>query len=230
MSATPPENQLLAALPPAESARLTARMTEVTFGYKDVIYRAGGPIEHVYFPLTGVTSSIVIMAEGASAEVAGIGREGMLGVSTFLGNDRSHEEVVCQVPPCRCRKMRAADFAAEVEAGGAVRAMAYRYLRGVLAVAARHTACNALHPAEERCARWLLECHDRVGGDEFQLTHEFLATMLGVRRATVTVTAGSLQTAGLIRYRGGRVTVLDRAGLEEVSCECYAAIRDALGP
>ena len=230
MSAPPPENRLLAALPPAEFARLAARMTDVTFGHKDLVYRAGGPIESVYFPVTGVLSAVVVMGEGASAEVAGIGREGMTGVSACLGNDRSHEEVDCQVPPCRCRRLPAAEFAAEVETCGPLRAVAHRYLRGVLAVAARHTACNALHPAEERMARWLLECHDRVGADEFQITHEFLATMLGVRRATVTVTAGSLQTAGLIRYKGGRVTVLDRAGLEEVACECYAAIRAALAP
>src|SRR4051794_31069463 len=118
MSALPPENRLLAALPPAEFDRLTARMTEVTFGQRDLVYRAGGPIGHVYFPVTGVLSAIVLMEEGGSAEVAGIGAEGMTGVSTFLGNDRSHEEVVCQIYPSRCRRLPAAEFVAEVHRGG----------------------------------------------------------------------------------------------------------------
>lgn len=227
MSTPQPENRLLSALPPAEFDRLTARMTDVTFGHKDVLYRVGGPLDHVYFPRSGVLSAIVVMDDGGSAEVAGIGSEGMAGVSAFLGNDRSREQVVCQVPPCPCRRMPAAEFAAEVNKGGPLRDVAHRYLRGVLAVAAQQTACNCLHAVEERCARWLLECHDRVGADEFSLTHEFLATMLGVRRATVTVSAGALQTAGFIRYKGGKVTVLDRAGLEEVACECYAVVRDA---
>jgi CRP-like cAMP-binding protein len=228
MSTPQPENRLLSALPPADFTRLAARMADVTFEHKGVVYRAGGPMDHVYFPRTGVLSAIVVMEDGGSAEVAGIGSEGMAGVSTFLGNDRSREEVVCQVPPCPCRRMPAAEFVAEVAKGGALREVVHRYLRGVLAVAAQHTACNCLHSVEERCARWLLECHDRVEADEFSLTHEFLATMLGVRRATVTVAAGGLQTAGLIRYKGGRVTVRDRAGLEEVACECYAVNRAAL--
>jgi CRP-like cAMP-binding protein len=227
MSTPLPENWLLSALPPHDFARLTARMTDVTFGHKDLVYRAGGPMDYVYFPVSGVLSAIVVMEDGDSAEVAGIGREGMAGVSIALGADRCHEQVFCQVVPCACRRMPAAEFAAEVGKGGALRDVVYRYVRAAMTAAARQTACNCLHSADERCARWLLQCHDRAGADEFPLTHEFLSQMLGVRRATVTVTAGSLQSAGFIIYKGGRVTVRDRAGLEGTACECYAVIRDA---
>lgn len=226
MSIPQSENRLLAALPPPEYARLTARMSDATFGYRDVVYRAGGPIDHVYFPRGGVLSCVVLMEDGGTAEVAGVGREGMVGVSAFLGADRSQEQVFCQIPPCECRRMPAAEFAAEVARGGPLRDVAYAYTRAALAASARQVACNCLHSADERCARWLLQSHDRASADEFPLTHEFLAQMLGVRRATVTVTAGSLQTAGLITYKSGRVTVRDRAGLEGAACECYAVIRD----
>jgi CRP-like cAMP-binding protein len=226
----PPENRLLTALPPSDFDRLTARMTEVTLGQKDLVYRAGGPIDYVYFPRTGMLSAVAVMEDGATAEVACIGREGMTGLSAAFGATRSAEQVFCQVPPCGCRKLPAAEFAAEVARGGPLRDVVYRYLRGVLTVSARQTACNALHPNDERLATWLLRCRDGVGGDEFSLTHEFMATMLGVRRATVTVTASTLQTAGLISYRNGKVKVLDPTGLEAVACECYPVIRDAFRP
>lgn len=230
MSTAPSENRLLAALHAAEAARLTARMTDVTFGHKDVVYRAGGPIECVYFPRGGMLSSVVVMDDGASAEVAGIGREGMVGASVLFGALRSHERVLCQIAPCPCRRMAAAEFPTEAGRVGPLRDVLYGYVRGVLLVAARQAACNCLHSADERCTRWLLQCHDRVGADEFPLTHEFLGQMLGVRRATVAVTAGSLQTAGLIAYKNGRVTVRDRAGLESAACECYAVVRRAFAP
>jgi CRP-like cAMP-binding protein len=225
-----PDNLLLSALPRHEFDRLTARMTDVTLGHKDLVYRAGGPIEYVYFPRSGVVSSVIVMTDGASAEVAAIGREGMCGASVLLGATHSHEQVFCQVPPSECRKMPAAVFAAEASKGGPLRDVIHAYLRGALIASARATACNCLHSVDERCARWLLMCHDRIGADEFTLTHEFLAVMLGVRRATVSVTAGSLQSAGLITYKHGKVKVVDRIGLEEATCECYAVIRDAFEP
>jgi CRP-like cAMP-binding protein len=225
-----PENRLLSSLPPPEFDRLITRMTDVTLGQKDLVYRTGGPIDYVYFPRSGVVSSVVLMTDGASAEVAAIGREGMCGASVLLGATTSPQQVFCQVPPSECRRMPATEFAAEVAKDGPLRDIVSRYLRGVLLAAAQMTACNSLHPMDERCARWLLMCHDRVGADEFSLTHEFLAVMLGVRRATITVTAGALQSAGLITYKHGRVKVMDRTGLEEAACECYAVIRDAFGP
>ena len=223
----PSENRLLAALPPHDYARLAARMTDVTFEHRAHAYRTGGPLDSVYFPRTGVMSSVLIMLDGATAEVVATGAEGMLGFSTFLGATRSVEEVFCQIPPCLCRRIPAAEFVAEVARGGSLTGVVHAYARSVLATSAQLIACNALHAVNERCARWLLMCRDRVGADEFPLTQEFLATMLGVRRATVTVAAGTLQTAGLIAYRHGQVKILDRPGLEAASCECYAAMRGA---
>jgi len=222
-----PENRLLAALPPADFTRLTARMTDVTLGHKEVLYRAGGPIEYVYFPRSGLLSSVVIMLDGQTAEAAAIGREGMIGVASFLGAVHSPEQVFCQVFPAECRKLPVAEFVAEVGSGGAMRDIVHRYARATLAASAQQTACNALHSIDERCASWLLMCHDGAGADEFPLTHEFLSVMLGVRRATVTVTAASLQSAGIISYRHGRVKVRERAALEDSACECYQVIRRA---
>src|SRR3954463_9949363 len=136
-------------------------MTDVTFGHKDVAYLPGGPIEYVYFPRSGVLSATVVMADGQTAEVAVVGREGMAGVSSFLGAARSPEHVFCQIAPSECRRMPAAEFAAEVAKGGPLRDVVYRYTRGALTASARCTACNALHGVDERFARWLLMCHDR---------------------------------------------------------------------
>lgn len=224
------ENRLLDALPSSDLARLTAGMTDVTFGHKDLLYQVGGPIDHVYFPRSGVLSAVVVMADGATAEVAATGREGMVGVSAALGAKVSTERVFCQVHPAECRRMGAEEFGAEVARGGPFGAVVNGYVRACLTASARQTACNALHPIDARCARWLLMCRDAVGADEFPLTHEFLAVMLGVRRASVSVTAGNLQTAGMIAYRHGRVAIRDRARLEDAACECYRVIRDAFAP
>ena len=223
----PSENRLLSTLPPHDYARLTARMTDVTFEHRGTAYRSGGALDFVYFPRSGVMSSVMIMLDGSTAEIVATGSEGMLGYSTFLGATRSVEEVFCQIPPCVCRRLPTAEFVAEIARNGTLTAIVHNYTRSVLATSAQLIACNALHAVNERCARWLLMCRDRVGADEFPLTQEFLATMLGVRRATVTVAAGTLQTAGLIAYRHGRVKILDAAGLEAASCECYAAMRGA---
>ena len=224
---TPSENRLLSALLPHDYARLVARMTDVTFEHRGSAYRSGGPLDAVYFPRSGVMSSVMIMLDGSTAEVAATGAEGMLGSAAFLGATRSVEEVFCQIPPCVCRRLPAADFVAEVARGGVLTAIVHNYTRSALGASAQLIACNALHAVNERCARWLLMCRDRVGADDFPLTQEFLATMLGVRRATVTVAAGTLQAAGLIAYRHGRVKLLDAVGLEAASCECYAAMRGA---
>ena len=224
---TPSENRLLSALLPHDYARLVARMTDVTFEHRGSAYRSGGPLDAAYFPRSGVMSSVMIMLDGSTAEVAATGAEGMLGSAAFLGATRSVEEVFCQIPPCVCRRLPAADFVAEVARGGVLTAIVHNYTRSALGASAQLIACNALHAVNERCARWLLMCRDRVGADDFPLTQEFLATMLGVRRATVTVAAGTLQAAGLIAYRHGRVKLLDAVGLEAASCECYAAMRGA---
>lgn len=222
-----PENRLLAALPPADLARLAARMTDVTLGHREGLYAAGGAIEHVYFPRSGVVSAVLAMGDGAAAEVAAVGSEGMVGVSSILGAVTSREEVFCQVHPAECRRLPVAEFVAAVATCGRLRDVVHGYARAALAASAQYIACNCLHPIDRRCARWLLQCHDRVGRDDFPLTHEFLATMLGVRRATVTDAAGGLQRAGLISYRHGRVRVLKRTELEAEACECYPVLRAA---
>ena len=223
-----PENRLLAALPRDDCSRLVARMTAVTFEHKMSVYRAGGPIDFVYFPRAGLMSSVVVMRDGATAEVAAVGSEGMLGLSTFLRGTHSAEAVYCQISPCVCLRLPASEFAAEVSRSDCFRRVIHDYARGVLTTFARLVACNSLHPVEARCARWLLMSGDHMGSDEFTLTQEFLAMMLGVRRASVTVAARAFLEAGLVSYKRGCVKILDRPGLERASCECYAVVRDAI--
>ncbi len=227
MPASKPENRLLSALPPDDFARLTARMSESTFGHKELIYRAAGPMHFVYFPRSGVLSNVVISDDGQMVETAAIGRDGMIGVSAAIGAEKSFEQVFCQVYPSECRKFAATEFVAEMARGESLHQVVNAYLRATLKISAQQTACNALHSVDQRCARWLLMCRDSMGVDEFNLTHEFLAVMLGVRRATVSVAASNFQTAGVIAYRHGKVKVLDRPRLEDSACGCYAIIHAA---
>ena len=220
-----PENRLLAALPAADRDRLVRQADDVTLDRGDVVYRPNGPIAHVYFPRTGILSLVIDMEDGGTVEVGTIGFEGMVGLPVFHGAERSPTRVYCQVPPCVCRRLRADRFRAEVERPGKLRDVINRFAEVTFSLSAQSTACNRLHPVEERLARWLLMTHDRLGGDELNLTQQILAEMLGVRRASVTTAAGVLQTAGLVKYRRGKVTVLDRKGLEAASCECYRVVR-----
>jgi CRP-like cAMP-binding protein len=222
-----PENRLLASLPKTEFDRLTARMDDVDFKARDSVYRTGGPIDHVYFPRSGMLSMVVVMESGATSEVGVVGSEGMAGVPAFLGGDRSPTQVFCQLP-CESRRMPAAAFREEVRGNGPLRAVVQRYAQALFTLVSQSTACNHHHAVDSRCARWLLMTHDRAEADEFPLTQEFLAMMLGVHRPSVTVVAGTLQTAGLIRYTRGRITVLDREGLEDAACECYGVVRAEL--
>jgi CRP-like cAMP-binding protein len=227
MTTSSSENRLLAALPAADLSRLIARMEDIHFSHKEIVYSNDGPLEFVYFPRSGLLSAVVMMADGQSAETAAIGREGMVGVATFLGATRSAEQVFCQIYPAVCRKFPVGEFLTEIAKEGALHDIIQRYTRAALVASARQTACNALHSVQERCARWLLLCHDAAGVDEFSLTQEFLATMLGVRRATVTETAVAFQSAGIITYRHGKLKILKHEELENVACECYLAIRKA---
>jgi CRP-like cAMP-binding protein len=225
-----PENRLLALLPSNDFARITSRMTRASFGHKDLLYRCGGPLDYVYFPRSGMLSAVVIMNDGQIAESSVIGREGMLGAAACIGAETSSEQVFCQVCPAECWKMLVGEFVKEVAKGGKFKTIIHNYLRSTLAASARYTACNCLHSVDERCARWLLLCHDGTGTDQFTLTHEFLAIMLGVRRATVTVTARALQSEGIITYRRGKVKIINRAALEKAACECHRAIHDIFRP
>jgi CRP-like cAMP-binding protein len=229
--ATPPEraaatrNRLLAALPAPQLQRLLPALEPIELTWKQPFYEADAPIRFVHFPLTGVASLVTTMEDGVVVEVATVGNEGLVGLPVFLGTDVSPLTAFVQVPGAAVR-MPAAALEEEARSGGALSEILRRYTQAFLVQLARSSACNRRHSTEERCARWLLMTHDRVGADEFPLTQEFLSQMLGVRRAAVSVAAGLLQKAGLISYRWGRITVLDRGGLENTACECYRIIRN----
>jgi CRP-like cAMP-binding protein len=201
-------------------------MDVVALAHRDTLYRLDGRLDYVYFPVSGVMSSVLVMTDGRTMEVGATGREGMVGLTAVLGADRSPEEVFCQVPGT-CRRMPAAHFAAEVARAGRLLALVHSYARSALRFAAQSSACNGLHSVPQRCAKWLLLTRDRAEADRFDLTHEYLAMMVGAHRPSVTLAAGDLQRAGVIRYRRGWVEVLDGGRLEAASCECYRATEAA---
>ena len=193
---------------------------------KDKIYEKNATIHHVFFPLSGMYSIVGDTSDGKTAEVATVGKEGMLGLPVFLGTDRIPLRAFTQIPG-EVLRMEAVDFrACTADMNGSLARLLSRYAQALLNQLAQQAACSTLHSVEIRCARWLLMCHDRVGMNEFPLTHEFLAQMLGVRRASVTLIARSLLRKGIIAYRRGIVTILDRKGLEAATCEHYTLTRD----
>ena len=217
-------NRLLAALPPDDAAWLAPHLERVALEIGQVLAAPGEPYTHVYFPETAVVSVVNRMADGAGVEVGTIGNEGLMGLAVYLDAGASESQTFCQLPGPALRVPAAAVTEAAARPG--VRRLFNRYTQAYLTQVAQGAACNRLHHLEARCARWLLMTHDRVGGaDAFPLKQEFLALMLGVRRPGVTVAAGALQDAGLIRYRRASIRVLDRVGLEAASCECYGIVR-----
>jgi CRP-like cAMP-binding protein len=220
----PGENRLLAALPKDEYARLLPRLVKVSLPLKDILHEANGPIPHVYFPLDGVVSLVIFTGGSLPVEVGSVGNEGLVGIPVFLGTDRSPARAIAQVPGAALR-MEAEAFREEMRRAGPLPDLVRRYTQAIFTEISQSTVCNHLHSVEKRMCRWLLRTHDRVGADDFPLTQEFLAQMLAVRRPTVTAVAGVLQKAGLITYHRGRMTLLDRKGLEAASCECYRAVR-----
>ena len=222
---TPPTgNRLLDSLPRADIERLRPHLEAVSVGVKHVVYEPNGPIKHVYFPTGCVISLVTYLEDGASVEMATVGREGMVGLPIFLGADTMPSRAFGQVPGDALR-ITAAAFTEEIKRNGPLVRVLNRYTQALFNQVAQTTACNRVHLVEQRCARWLLQTHDRVGSDQFFLTQEFLAQMLGVRRSGVSAAAGLLQKAGLIRYARGRITILDRPGLESAACECYGVIK-----
>lgn len=218
-------NRLLAALPRDDVATLTPHLEPVSLAIGQILAEPGAVLAHVYFPETAILSVINRMADGAAVEVGTVGNEGLVGLAALLEADASESQTLAQIPGTALR-LPAAVLVAAVEARPALRRLVHRYTQAYLTQVAQGAACNRLHGIEARCARWLLMTHDRVGGaDVFPLTQEFLAIMLGVRRSGVTLAAGALQDAGLIRYRRGGIRVLDRAGLEAAACECYGVVR-----
>jgi CRP-like cAMP-binding protein len=185
------------------------------------------PIEYVYFPNSGIISLVNLTEDGGTVEAATVGKEGMVGLPLLLGTDRMIGQAITQIVGDALR-MKADVFKQEVTPASLLYSLLLRYTQALMNLISQSVACNCLHSVEDRCCRWLLLCQDRVESDEFPLTQEFLAQMLGVRRASVSVVAATLQKAGLIRYRRGKITILDRLGLEAASCECYQIVKQEL--
>ncbi len=220
-------NRLIDSLSESDRADLAPHLESERLELKDVMLDAGKRIEHVYFPVSAVASLLNLVEEAGGVEMATVGNEGMVGLSLSWGADvlNPRELVQCQVPG-DALVMDPETFARKVSEGGAFAEITHGYTQAFVSQIGQQVACNGLHSIEERCARWLLLTNDRVGADEFPLTQEFLAQMLGVRRPSVTVVAGILQEAGFIRFRRGRIQIRDRNGLESVSCECYRVLRE----
>jgi len=217
-------NRLIAALPAADRKRLLKALEPVPMTLSQPLYEARDSIKFVYFPLSGVHSIVNTVTDGGLVEVATVGNEGMVGIPVFLGGGSTPDEAFCHVPGNLLR-MPAARFREELRRSRALRTVMLRYTQAFIHQIAQHAACSRLHSIAERCASRLLMTYDRVSSDEFALTQESLAQMLGVRRATVTTAAGMLQHAGVIRYTRGRMTIVDQKKLERASCGCYRIIR-----
>ncbi|HEX4539193.1 MAG TPA: Crp/Fnr family transcriptional regulator [Acidimicrobiales bacterium] len=223
----PEGNRLLDSLPATDKAELAPHLEQVRLELKELLCEPGKRIDSVYFPLTAVASLLNLVEGTSGVEIATVGNEGLVGLSVSWGIDtvNPREFVQCQVPG-DALVMDEPTFATKVAAGGELTWLVHRYTQAFVSQIGQQVACNGLHSIEERCARWMLLTHDRVGSNEFPLTQEFLAQMLGVRRPSVTVVAGILQQAGFIRFHRGRITITDRRGLENASCECYRVLRE----
>ncbi|HEU4411303.1 MAG TPA: Crp/Fnr family transcriptional regulator [Polyangiaceae bacterium] len=218
-------NRLLRALPRADYQRLGPHLRALSLTFKQSLFEPLKPIPYVYFIESAVISLVTKLDNGEVIEVATIGNEGLAGLPVFLGAVSSPGWAFAQIPG-EALRVKAAVFRDEVGQGGGLQGLLKRYTQALFNQIAQSAACNRAHGLEQRCARWLLMTLDRVGAPEFSLTHEFMSQMLGVRRATVTLAAGALQSAGYIEYRRGRVKVVDRARLEARACGCYRVIRD----
>ena len=219
----PPSNCLLAELPQPEFERLIPHLSIKLLHLGDVLANAGDVVEYVYFPLSGVISHVLTSEEGTDVEVGLHGHEGLSGLEAIFLDGRMLYRASVQVPG-RALRLPAEFFRAQFDMGGVLQKIALRHLQTASALTAQSVLCNRLHTTEERLCRWLLMVHDRVQGDQMELTQEFIANMLGTRRSGVTVACGALKNAGFIEYERGCITVLDRQGLEDSSCECYKAI------
>lgn len=217
-------NRILKALPLSEYKRLTPHLKPVTLWAGEVLCNPDEPITHVYFPNHGVVSLVSVLEDGGTVEVGMVGNEGMLGVSVFLGSIST--PLLAQVQMAGdCLRMRADILKKEFRKGGQLQDLLLRYTQAFMTQIAQCAACNRAHDVDGRLAKWLLMCQDRSETKDLELTHEFIGTMLGVRRAGVTVAAGVLKQRGLIEYSRGHITILNREGLEALSCECYPIVK-----
>ena len=219
-------NHLLAALPTDVYQRLQPALELVTLAHLQPLYQVGCPIDHVYFPEQALISLVFKGKDGATMDVGMVGQEGMAGLPVLLGGMSHSHQALVQVAG-KAWRLPAAPLRTEFNRGSVLHDLLLRYTQAMLTQAAQNGVCNRFHPTEARLARWLLLTADGLGADTFRLTHEVISIMLGVRRAGVTVAAGVLSQAGWVSYSRGRLTLVDRAGLEDFACECYGVVRDA---
>jgi len=220
-----PPNRLLAALPASEYERLAPHLQLVSLSLNQVLYEPNGPIKYVYFPNHSMVSLVSIMEDGSTIEVGLVGSEGMVGVPVILGGNITTTKAFVQVSGSALR-MDADLLKSEFNRGGQLQILLLRYTQALLTQVSQSVACNRFHTIEERLARWMLLVGDAVKSDEFMLTQEFISQMLGTRRSGVTVAAGTLSQAGMLRYSRGKITILNREALQATSCECYGVIKD----
>jgi CRP-like cAMP-binding protein len=224
VSHSPQQNHLLASLPAAEFARLAPELELVPMSLGESLDESGGQLRHVYFPTTSIVSLLYVMENGASAEIAIVGNEGILGISLFMGGETTPNRAVVQSAGHGYR-LEAQVLKQEFQRAGPVMDLLLRYTQALITQMAQTAACNRHHSIEQQLCRWLLLSLDRLSTFELTMTQELIANMLGVRREGVTEAAGKLQRAGIIRYSRGRITVLDRERLEQNVCECYAVVK-----
>ena len=218
------QNQLMAALPEREWRRWRPELEPVEMPLSVVLYESGAPLTHVYFPTTAIVSLLYVMQDGASAEIAVIGNDGLVGIGSFMGGDSTPSRAVVQSAGDGFR-MKAETLKREFAHSVPVQHLLLRYTQALITQMAQTAVCNRHHSLDQQLCRWLLLSHDRLQGEELVMTQELIANMLGVRREGVTEGARKLQKAGLIDYSRGHITILDRKGLENMTCECYAVVK-----
>ena len=221
---SPTQNRLLAALPAAEFERLLPHLELVPMPLGEALSESGGRMQHVYFPTTAIVSLLYVLENGASAEIAVVGNEGILGISLFMGGDTTPSRAVVQSAGFGYR-LKAHLLKTEFNRAGPVLHLLLRYTQALITQMTQTAVCNRHHTVEQQLCRWLLLSLDRLPTDTLTMTQELIANMLGVRREGVTEAAGHLQRVGMIRYSRGRITVVDRPGLEKAVCECYAVVK-----
>ncbi len=224
---SPSQNHLLAALPTADFEPLAAHLERVHLPLGEMLYEPGGQMRHAYFPTTAIVSLHYVMADGASAESAGVGNEGVVGISLFMGGDTTSSSAVVQTAGDAYRLERGR-LLQEFQRGGLMQRLLLRYTQALMTQMSHTATCNRHHSVEQQLCRWLLLTLDRMASNELVMTQELIASMLGVRREGITEAAGRLQRAGFISYRRGHIAVLDRAGLETRVCECYEVVKKEL--
>jgi len=228
-TASPKQNQLLAALPEEIFERIAPHLEPIKMALGEVLYESGGQLQHVYFPTTAIVSLHYVMENGASAEIAGVGKEGVLGIALFMGGNTTPSRSTVQTAGCGYRlkgRLMMEEFnRIGGRRSGALQNLMLRYTQALMTQISQTAVCNRHHSIEQQLCRWLLLTLDRLPSNELTITQELIACMLGVRREGITEAAGNLQRSGLISYRRGHITVLERSGLESRACECYNVVK-----